>query len=67
VRARDELDDREPEPGAVAAARLVAAAEAIERSRAELLREALSLVQHVELDGVAGGNGAQLHVALSVD
>jgi hypothetical protein len=40
VRSRYELDDRETEPRPTAAARLVGAAETVERALAELAREA---------------------------
>ena len=44
------LDDREPEAGAAAAARLVGAAEAVERAREEAGGDARPLVGDVELD-----------------
>ena len=49
VRAGDELDDREAEPGSAAAARLVGAAEAVERALSELGRETPAGVADVQL------------------
>jgi hypothetical protein len=49
VRGRDELDDRQPEPGPTAAARLVGAAEAVERALPELVREAGAGIADVKL------------------
>src|SRR5438093_3105341 len=50
VGARDRGDDREPEPGSRAAARVAGAAEALEGVLEELLRDASALVAHVELE-----------------
>ena len=53
MRGRDELDDRETEPRPTAAARLVGAAETVERPRAEFLWKPVALVRDVELDGIS--------------
>jgi hypothetical protein len=66
VRAGDELHYRESQSGAVAAARLVAAAETIERPCAEVLRKAGSVVEHVQLDVLADIDGTELDPSPSV-
>src|SRR5581483_12139030 len=63
---RDQLDDREAEPGAAVRPGLVAAAEAVERARQERLREPGSLVGHVQLDEVAALARRQRHRAAAV-
>ena len=50
VRSRDRLDDRQPEPGTAARARLVRAAEALEGARQEAGREPGPVVADMELD-----------------
>jgi hypothetical protein len=56
----DELDDRETEAGAAAAARLVGAAEAVEGARQECGRQARSLVRDVQLDEIAPAERREL-------
>ena len=52
-RSHDRPHDREPEPVAAARPSFVRPAEAIERARGELRRDACALVDHVQLDPVA--------------
>jgi hypothetical protein len=66
VGACDELDDREAESRASAASGLVGAAEAVEGSLAERLREALALVTDVELDESGALVGGELDRAGAV-
>src|SRR5205085_12336981 len=55
VRPSDQLDDREPEPAAAAAARVVGAAEAVEGAGDEAGRKARPLVLDVQLDLCVAG------------
>src|SRR4051794_34664415 len=66
VGARDRLDDRQPEPGAAAAAGGIAAREAIEGGGEQLGREARPVVADVELDATLRHGCGQLDGAAAV-
>src|SRR4051812_43163449 len=61
VRRRDRLDDRQAQPGSLAAARLVRTAEALEGAGQEVVAEAGSAIADGEAAGVAVASRGDLN------